>query len=102
MVADARTPKFLWSEVVAAANYLTNKSPTPSNAGGISPYQLLFGKVPDLSHLRIFGCIAYVHVPDETGTKLDPKATSCVMVGYSEVREQGVPMLQSDHPSDSH
>jgi transposase InsO family protein len=84
MVADARTPKFLWSEVVATANYLTNRSPTRANPSGISPYQRLFGKVPDLSHLRIFGCVAYVHVPDETRTKLDPKTIPCVLTGYSE------------------
>jgi hypothetical protein len=30
-------------------------------------------KNPDVSHLRVFGCIAYVHVPDEKRSKLDPK-----------------------------
>ena len=28
----------------------------------------------DISHLKVFGCIAYVHVPNERRTKLDPKA----------------------------
>jgi hypothetical protein len=27
----------------------------------------------DVSHLRMFGCIAYVHVPNEKRSKLDPK-----------------------------
>ena len=31
----------------------------------------------------MLGCIAYVHVPDELRTKLDPKAKKCVFVGYS-------------------
>ncbi len=31
----------------------------------------------------MFGCIAYVHVPDELRTKLDPKAEKCVFIGYS-------------------
>ena len=37
----------------------------------------------DVSHLKVFGCIAYVHVPNELRTKLDPKAKKCVFIGYS-------------------
>ena len=36
-----------------------------------------------MSHLKVFGCIAYVHVPDELHRKLDPKAEKCIFVGYS-------------------
>jgi hypothetical protein len=31
-------------------------------------------KKPNVSHLVVFGCIAYVHVLDEKRSKLDPKA----------------------------
>jgi hypothetical protein len=31
----------------------------------------------------VFGCIAYVHVPDEKISKLDPKAKKCTFIGYS-------------------
>jgi hypothetical protein len=41
------------------------------------------GKKPDVSHLRVFGYIAYVHVPDEKRSKLDPKAKKCIFIGYS-------------------
>jgi hypothetical protein len=37
----------------------------------------------DVSHLRMFGCIAYVHVHDEKRSKLDPKAEKCIFIGYS-------------------
>ena len=37
----------------------------------------------DVSHLKVFGCIAYVHIPDELRTKLDPKAEKCIFIGYS-------------------
>ena len=36
-----------------------------------------------LSHLKVFGCITCVDVPDELHTKLDPKAKKCVFIGYS-------------------
>ena len=40
-------------------------------------------KETDLSHLKVFGCICYVHVRDELRTKLDAKAKKCIFLGYS-------------------
>ena len=82
IVADARTPAYLWAEATATANYVTNRSPTRANSG-ITPYQRLKGNPPALSHLRIYGSIAWVHVNDETHTKLEPKSRKCIFVGYS-------------------
>ena len=33
--------------------------------------EMFTGKNPELSHFRIFGCLAYCHVPKEKRTKLD-------------------------------
>jgi hypothetical protein len=41
------------------------------------------GKKPYVLHLRVFGCIAYVHVPDDKISKVDPKAENCIFIGYS-------------------
>jgi hypothetical protein len=49
----------------------------------MTPEEKYSGRKPDLSHLKVFGCIAYVHVPDELRIKLDPKAEKCVFIGYS-------------------
>jgi len=38
---------------------------------------------PYVSHLKMFGCIAYVHVPNEKRSKLDPKVEKCIFIGYS-------------------
>ena len=37
-----------------------------------------------VSHLKVFGCVAYAHVPDELRKKLDKKGWKCILVGYSE------------------
>ena len=37
----------------------------------------------DVSYMTIFGCLSYVHVPNELRAKLDPKAKKCVFIGYS-------------------
>ena len=50
-----------------------NKTPTAA-IHGMTPEQKFTGKKPDLSHLKVFGCLAYVHIPDELRSKLDPKA----------------------------
>ena len=49
----------------------------------MTPEEKFCGQIPDLAHLKVFGCIAYVHVLDELRTKLDPKAEKCVFIGYS-------------------
>ena len=37
-----------------------------------------------VSHLKVFGCVAYAHVPYELIKKLDKKGQKCIFVGYSE------------------
>ena len=37
----------------------------------------------DVSHLKVFGYTAYVHIPDELRTKLDLEAEKCIFIGYS-------------------
>ena len=49
----------------------------------MSAHELYFGRKPNLRHLRVFGSIAYVHVPDEKRRKLDPKSEKCILVDYS-------------------
>ena len=48
----------------------------------MSPHELYFGKKPNLAHLRVFGSIAYVHVPKEKRKKLDATVEKCILVSY--------------------
>ncbi|MCO5604331.1 hypothetical protein L7F22_058496 [Adiantum nelumboides] len=41
------------------------------------------GTKVDVSHFKVFGCIAYVHVPNELRMKLDPKAEKSIFISYS-------------------
>ena len=38
-----------------------------------------------MSHLNIFGCPIYVHIPKENKTKLDPSGNKGIFAGYHEV-----------------
>jgi hypothetical protein len=42
------------------------------------------GVNPDIGHLRIFGCLVYIHVPVEKRTKLEPSRYKSIFVEYSE------------------
>jgi hypothetical protein len=62
-----------WAEVVGTTCYLVNRSPS-SALGDKTPQEVWTGKEPSLTHLKVFGCDAYVHVPKENMSKLDKKA----------------------------
>ncbi len=49
----------------------------------MAPEEKITSKKPNVSHFKMFGCIAYVHVPDEKRSKLDPKTEKCIFIGYS-------------------
>jgi hypothetical protein len=38
----------------------------------------------EVNHLRMFGCLVYVHVPNDKRLKLDPSGKKGIFVGYSE------------------
>jgi hypothetical protein len=49
-----------------------------------TPQEVWTGKDPSLTHLKLFGCDAYVHVPKENKSKLDKKAKKCIFIGYKD------------------
>jgi hypothetical protein len=73
---------YFWVEVVATVVYIMNRTPI-ATVHGMTPEEKFTCKKPDVSHLKVFSCIEYVHVPDEKRSKLDPKAEKCIFIGYS-------------------
>ncbi len=59
-----------------------NRTPT-ATVHGMTLEEKFTGKKQDVSHFRVFGCIAYVHVPDDKRSKLDPKVDNSIFIGYS-------------------
>jgi IS30 family transposase len=78
-----KVPNFLWEEVVCTINYIQNQSPT--RVVKLKTLEEVFtGVKPNLSHLRIFGCVAYCHIPTEKRNKLEPKTIATLFIGYDE------------------
>ena len=52
--------------------------------GDKTPKEAFIGKKPEVGHLRIFGCLVYIHVPKEKRTKMEPSRKNRIFVGYNE------------------
>lgn len=83
MLRMSNLPKSFWGETVGTAVYLINRAPSVPLEFDI-PERVWFGKDPSYSHLRVFGCKAFMHVPKEHRLKLDFKTSPCVFVGYGD------------------
>src|SRR5579862_4818729 len=75
-------------ELAQTVVYLKNRSPT--TAVPTTPYEAWHGVRPDLSHLRIPGSTAYIHIPKEKHTKLDTHSHKGILVGYDETHQYRV------------
>jgi hypothetical protein len=83
MIAGRGVPKVFWPEAVKWATHVMNRSPTLS-VKDITPKEAWSGIKPSVHHFRVFGCIAFAHVPDKQRTKLDDKSINCVHLGVSD------------------
>ena len=83
MLFTAKLPKEFWAEAVCTACYLINRSPTLALEGDV-PEKVWTGRVVKYTHLRVFGCKAFVHMPKELRSKLDAKTFECIFLGYGD------------------
>ena len=83
MIAHAGLSNIFWAEAISAAAYVRNRLPTTALKERETPYERWYGRIPDVSHFRVFGCMAYAHVPDCERRKLDAESKKMRFVGYS-------------------
>jgi hypothetical protein len=83
MLSGVGLGKEFWAKVVGIACYLVNRSPSSALADK-TPQEVWTGNKPSLTHLKVFGCEAYVHVPKENMSKLDKKVEKCIFIGYKD------------------
>ena len=83
MLVDARLPPRFWGEAVMCAAYVHNRLPSSANPNSLSPFEVRYGRRPDLRHLRPFGVRAYVRIQRHV-TKVQPRAQTGILIGYGE------------------
>ncbi|GJX69708.1 putative ribonuclease H-like domain-containing protein [Tanacetum coccineum] len=82
MLVDSKLPTMFWTEAVSTACYVLNKVlvTRPHNK---TPYELLSGRVPNISHLKPFGChVTILNTRDHLG-KFEGKDDEGFIVGYA-------------------
>jgi hypothetical protein len=87
MLFGANMPNKLWAQAISTAVYLKNRLPHSSLRGNVTPHEMWFGTKLSLSHLRVFGCAAHVHVPEErrkkyADGKVSHRSIHTYFVGY--------------------
>jgi hypothetical protein len=48
------------------------------------PEEVWSGKEVNLSYLKVFGCVSYVHIDSDARSKLDAKSRKCFFIGYGD------------------
>lgn len=72
-----------WAKAVKTAIYLTNRMMNAARPSA-TPYEVCFGPVPRIDHLRVFGSFGYAHVEKENRRKMNAKSYKRMHLGYSD------------------
>jgi transposase InsO family protein len=81
MLNESKLPVQFWGEGLIAQVHVWNCLPT-AILPNTTPYELWHNKKPDVSHLRIWGCTAYVFVQKDQRSSFQPHYQKCVFIGY--------------------
>ena len=86
LLEHAKLPAHYWMDAASTSTYTRNRCPTAAVAG-MTPFERLFGTKPDISHLRVFGCLVYVPVHDRS--KVENPREPARFLGYSNNHKHG-------------
>jgi hypothetical protein len=73
-------PSSAWGHTILHAAALIRLRPTVSHK--FSPLQLVYGREPNLSHLKIFGCAVYVPISPPQRTKMGPQRRLEIYISF--------------------
>ncbi|KAG6774392.1 hypothetical protein POTOM_021745 [Populus tomentosa] len=76
-------PQTFWADAVHTAVYLINHGPSVPLEFRL-PKEVWRGKEVQLSHLKVFGCVFYVHIDFDARNKLEAKSKKCFFIGYGD------------------
>lgn len=69
-----------WAEAVVSGNFILNC--TKISVLNKTPYELWTGHKPDYSRFKVWGCVAFTHIPEQKRSKLDFKSRKGIFMGY--------------------
>lgn len=86
LLIGSELPHVLWGEALRTTAFVKNLKPA-KGTDGRSPIELLTGHAIDVHFLRVWGCKALVHIPeDKRKGKLAPRAVEGTFIGYENTK----------------
>ncbi|XP_021596606.1 uncharacterized protein LOC110603210 [Manihot esculenta] len=79
---QSNVPIEFWLECILTATYLINRMPM-EHFDWTTPYERLYGRSPNYSHLRKFGCLCFATSVRTQKDKFQERPVKAVMVGYA-------------------
>lgn len=83
MLLRHNTDRRMWAEALPTAVYIQKRVSSRSLPNLRTTHHLWIGLLPNLSHLRIFGCTCWYVLPLPGLQNLDSRTEPGLMVGYS-------------------
>ena len=80
LLLKTKLPLSAWGHAITHAANLIRLRPTANH--NLSPLQLSKGYQPNISHLRVFGCVVYVPIAPVHRPKLGPQRRLGIYVGF--------------------
>ena len=81
MLYESRLPATFWGKALASLVHVWNRCPTDA-VDGVTPFELWHGHKPDVSHLRVWGCLVYMHIQKDRHSAFGSHFEKCVFIGY--------------------
>ena len=81
MLNEANLPVQFWFHAFVALLHVLNRTPTAPLPQS-TPHEAWHKKKPDVSHLRVWGCLAYVHIQKDKRKSFGSHMEKCIFVGY--------------------
>jgi hypothetical protein len=80
MLSESNLPASFWQHCLTAHIHVWNRIPTAGAPD--TPHYNWYKAKPDVKHLRVWGCTAYVYVQKDKRKSLQPHMEKCVFIGY--------------------
>jgi transposase InsO family protein len=83
MLYESGVPLSFWGEALSSFIHVSNRFTTAA-LQGVTPHEAFLGTKPDLSHLRVWGCTAYVLIQRDKRPlgSLGAHMEKCIFIGY--------------------
>ncbi|CAA7045926.1 unnamed protein product [Microthlaspi erraticum] len=85
LILRTKLPITVWGHAILHAGALVQVRPSAYNK--FSPIQLAFGNMPNISHLRVFGCAVYIPIAPPQRSKMGPQRRLGIYVGHFDENE---------------